>query len=286
MLIRRVAEKMRSIAERRYQHVRNPELIAKISADSLLFYYGNVHSQVGKDGVLAEIFRRLKIRTGVYVEFGAWDGIYLSNGRFLYEQGWKAVLIESNTFRCRNMGKTFQTNAVIINSMVGAPAHSVKGTRLLDLLATHGVNPEDVSFVSIDVDGPDLEIFEEIGFQPPVVILEGGLMYSPLYTERVPPHISWKVYHQQPLAVICDVARKNGYTPVCFYQDTYLVRSDLAGPFRARNAQELYIDGYNFLSSIYRDWLVAKREESRYIVSLETARFGHFSADPLGYRVT
>jgi hypothetical protein len=283
MFARRVAEKVASMVARRYQHIRDPEEIKRISESSLLGYYGNVHSQVGQDGILGEIFRRLNIKRGKYVEFGAWDGIYLSNGRFLYEQGWSAVLIEMSAFRCRNMQKTFPQNAVIINTVVGAPSSGLRGDRLVDILRKHNVNPEDVSLVSIDVDGPDLEIFNEMGFRPPVVVVEGGMMFSPLYEKRVAMPIAWRPYVQQPLAVMCKAAAGSEYTPVCFYQDVYLIRSDLAKSFPRLSVDQLYRDAYHFLSSLSRDWLVSQRALSRDIVNLETAHFGRFSADPLGY---
>jgi hypothetical protein len=46
---------------------------------SLSAYRKNIYSQSGEDGVLEEILRRLEIRTGSFVEFGAWDGKHYSN---------------------------------------------------------------------------------------------------------------------------------------------------------------------------------------------------------------
>ena len=43
-----------------YDSIRDPSDIKKINKDSFLFYYGNVYSQKGQDGILSEIFRRLK----------------------------------------------------------------------------------------------------------------------------------------------------------------------------------------------------------------------------------
>ena len=60
------------------EETRSPELIAQISKGSLLKYYGNIHSQIGQDGILQEIFRKLGLRKGFFCEFGAWDGVYLS----------------------------------------------------------------------------------------------------------------------------------------------------------------------------------------------------------------
>ena len=73
------------------------DLVHKVNKKSLLFYYGNNYSQAGQDGIINEILRRLNINDGVFVEFGGWDGIYLSNCRALYERGFKGVFIEADT---------------------------------------------------------------------------------------------------------------------------------------------------------------------------------------------
>ena len=54
----------------------------------------NVHSQNGEDGVIAEILDRLPELDRWCVEFGAWDGVHLSNTRHLIEsRDFGAVLI-------------------------------------------------------------------------------------------------------------------------------------------------------------------------------------------------
>lgn len=64
--------------------------------DSLLKYGKNIHSQAGQDGIIEKIFKTLGVKNGNFVEFGAVDGILLSNCRKLYEEGWSGVFIECN----------------------------------------------------------------------------------------------------------------------------------------------------------------------------------------------
>ena len=90
---------------RQSSELRNQGYLLKVPLDSLLFYYGNIHSQRGQDGILAEIFRRLGLTQGQFVEFGGWDGIYLSNSRFLFEKGWSGVFIECDAQKFNTLKK-------------------------------------------------------------------------------------------------------------------------------------------------------------------------------------
>ncbi len=70
-LIKKIKKKGISILTDKEAELRFPEDFGKVSSNSLLHYYGNVHSQRGQDGILAEIFRRMNISKGTFVEFGA-----------------------------------------------------------------------------------------------------------------------------------------------------------------------------------------------------------------------
>lgn len=265
-------------------NLRDRSLVAKIAPSSLLFYAGTLHSQWGQDGILAEIFRRLRIGAGTFVEFGAWDGIQLSNSRYLYEKGWKGVFIEADRKRFGDLTAAYagQADMTLIHARVGAPKHNVAGKPLATLLHEAGVDPADVSFVSIDVDGPDLEIFFELGFRPPVVLMEGGFNFTPYLTKRIPAELAWRNL-QQPLAYIVSQARRLGYTAVCFYQDTYFVRDDLVWPAGGSDALTLYADAWHFMPHGHRQILFTVRSGNGPIRSIETAALGRYCIDPLGY---
>lgn len=198
--------------------LRHPRNVGRVSANSLLFYYGDFHSQRGQDGILAKIFRRLGFRSGYFVEFGAWDGCYLSDTRSLYERGWGGVFNEGNERRYQKLQNTYKGAREIktICAFVGAPSFGFGTVTLAELLREHGVDPGSVSFLSIDVDGVDLEIFEDMDMTPPVVLIEGGFNFSPRVRIRVPLEIA-RYNMQQPLSVTVDVSKKSGYSPVCFF---------------------------------------------------------------------
>lgn len=265
----RIVEKFTT--KRARLNLRDPKLIAEVNDSSLLYYWGNIHSQRGQDGILAEIFRRLNIRNGLFIEFGAWDGIYLSNSRWLYEQGWRGVWIEGNKKKFDRLSEFYGNKTVNILGKVGAPSFGLDGQTVSELLTDHAVNGEDVTFLSIDVDGPDLDIFEDCGIRPPVVLIEGGANFNPEIKTRLPSQISWKF--QQPLQVIRDVAKATGYEVVCWCQDAYLVRTDLAGDFTKFSTLSLYRDGFFFMNEEWRESIRQTRNLPE-IVNIETQILG------------
>jgi hypothetical protein len=228
----------------------------RVQQRSLLHWYGNVYSQRGQDGILAEILRRLAISRGSFVEFGAWDGVYLANCRLIAELGWSGAFIEADGDRYGDLLKNCSTLSGVrcINDFVTT-------SNLVSLLEGVGIHRVDVA--SIDIDGADLDVaagnrLQDLGVA--VVILEGGSNFSPLLHDRVPSELAL----QQPLAVIVDEMGRQGFEAVCFFQDVYLVRKDLCGPFEEidRRAETLFQDATDFMGDQIRDYIAELRRRA------------------------
>ena len=64
---------------------------------NLLDYKKNISSQYGEDGIIEKIIQILNpLENKFFVEFGAWDGINLSNARLLFEKNWNGMFIEGD----------------------------------------------------------------------------------------------------------------------------------------------------------------------------------------------
>lgn len=134
----------------------------------------NKYSQFGEDGIIKEIFSRLE-SAGVTLnkwvcEFGAWDGLYLSNtARLIIEEDSRAVLIEGDADRVKELTVNFPSDRVVkICSFV---THSGKSS-LENLLSTTAI-PDDFDFLSIDIDGMDYYVLESLKkYRPKLICIE------------------------------------------------------------------------------------------------------------------
>ena len=172
----------------------------------LISFERNVTSQNGEDGILCEVFRRLGEKNRHCVEFGAWDGKYLSNTWSLWaEHGWKALLIEGCPEKFKVLQDGTHGNANV--SAVCRFVESQGGNSLEQIAREHGW-PNDTDLLSIDIDGDDLLLFSSLQtFFPRVVVIE--------YNPTIPPEILFQQPHGFKIGSsarsVMAVAAKKGY---------------------------------------------------------------------------
>jgi hypothetical protein len=191
--------------------------------DLLRRYAGNVTSQCGEDGMIAELVRRLKLRDGWAVEFGAWDGKRLSNTYSLWhDQDWKALLIEGNKMKHEEL----RLRVSEFNRVEALLAWvSDTGPFALDTLLSEAGVPPDFELLSVDIDGDDYYMWAGMRlFKPKIVIIE--------YNASFPPHISYvqaRGDHCGSSALsLCKLAEERGYGLVDLTPTNLIfVRNDL-----------------------------------------------------------
>jgi len=208
--------------------------------DNLLDHRRNKYSQAGQDGIIEHIFNVLGLKKGHFVEFGASDGIYLSNCRKLFEEGWVGVFIEADRKKFSELQKNynFENHITCINKRV-----KIHGPHSFDKIMADYAPKMPVTFLSIDVDGIDLEIFESIEkYLPIVACLEGGKGAHP-FDPRMPAYFIDNV--GQSIKVINEVAKKKGYEILCAFQDTFLIQEEYFSYFKVNeDLFQLYLNGY------------------------------------------
>ena len=115
------------------------------------------YSQFGEDLSLLDFFNKSKLNKGFFFEFGAWDGIFLSNCRLFYEQGWNGCFVESDEKKFADLKKNYhnETKVKLLNVFVNTTNNN------LDTIFKKN-NIKEVDLLSIDVDGRDLSIWKSI----------------------------------------------------------------------------------------------------------------------------
>lgn len=146
-------------------------------------YSGNVHSQNGEDLLVTEVWRRLTAdqrdgyryngegsALGHVVEAGGNDGLWLSNARYLIEQGWSALFIEANYDLYLKCKQNWVKNPLVRSQCSRVDPRNINA--FVD-------NSCDV--LSLDLDGPDYHVFQGLQARPKIVIVEIDSSYPPDY---------------------------------------------------------------------------------------------------------
>ena len=158
-----------------------PRSAAPVGSDRWLPFAKNVHSQGGEDGIIAEVLRIMGAANRWCVEFGAWDGLYLSNTcNLLRHHGWSGVMIEGDGEKARMIRENHPDAQRVhaINTFIGFE----RGVDTLDDALRQTPIPRDFDLASIDVDGVDWYVWESmIDYRPRLVVIE----FNPLSADTV-----------------------------------------------------------------------------------------------------
>jgi hypothetical protein len=190
----------------------------------LLDHRQDVYSQCGEDGIVGAILDRLPSVDRWCVEFGAWDGMHLSNTRHLIEaRGYAAVLIEGSRARAGDLARNYASNPRVhaMNAFVGFTAENNLDTLLSDLPI-----PEDFDFLSIDIDGNDWHVWKAIRrLRPKVVVIEfNPTIPTPVsFVQEADPSVSQGC----SLRACVELGKEKGYELVCVTEfNAFFVRAE------------------------------------------------------------
>jgi hypothetical protein len=185
----------------------------------LLDHAKNVYSQFGEDGVLEAALNRLPRTDRCCVEFGAWDGLHLSNtANLIRNEGYEGVFIEGDSEKVSELKKNYADFPKVrcFCQMVGWNRDDG-----LDGILSLTELPLDFDLLSIDIDGNDYHVWHAVNkYQPKLVIIE--------FNQTMPTEID---YHQPPepqtnvgssIKALVDLGRKKGYLLISILRNNLL----------------------------------------------------------------
>lgn len=220
------------------EHLQDPKFLES--------YGYKVYSQNDEDGILHEIFDRIGTETKKFVEFGVQDGLEC-NSHYLLHKGWTGLWLEGSELYYQQLRRNFAP--VISKGLLKTDCVFITRENIDLTLGKNGYSGK-VDLLSIDVDGNDYHIWEEISsVTPRVVCIE--------YNGRFPPDYAWVMpyfrehewggndYFGASLKALENLGRKKGYQLVgtnLTGVNAFFVRADLAqGKFpEPATAENLY----------------------------------------------
>lgn len=164
-----------------------------------------VYAQFGEEAIFDHIFKNIGTDHKYLVDFGAGTlNSGLSNSRYLIENGWNGLLMDGNPA---------EENELIKQEFITKD-------NILELLEKYDV-PKGFDLLSIDIDGNDYWVLEEIitsDFAPRVIINEfnGCLQEGVVQVMKYNPDHSWgeNDYYGASFEAFKQLCNKHGYTLV------------------------------------------------------------------------
>lgn len=206
------------------------ELRIKTDSRNLRNFEDKVFSQNGEDGIIREIFKRIGTTNKFFVEFGVENG-QECNGRYLLEScKWSGVWIDGSLDNVKQAKDKFNKYPIEVLDRF------ITKENILEIFSQAKV-PKDLDLLSIDIDGNDYWVWEELReYKARVVVIE--------YNSKYLPHEDWTMpynpkhiydgssYFGASLLSLKKLGEKLGYKLVSCDNmgvNAFFVREDLLG---------------------------------------------------------
>lgn len=190
-----------------------------------------VYSQGDEDGILEEIFKRLQIQAGTFVEIGVENGLEC-NSLYLLHKGWRGAWIEGNPRQEEPIRQKFKV--LFDQNRLQLRLQFVYPDNINELIRSCLGHEQSLDFLSIDIDGNDYYLLESLEILPKVLCVEynskwrGNISKVPVYTRDN----AWRGtdWMGASLLALTDLAHKKGYKLVgtnLTGANAFFVREDL-----------------------------------------------------------
>jgi glycosyltransferase involved in cell wall biosynthesis len=178
--------------------------------EALNAYEQRTHSQGGEDGILLELFARLRVVEPFFAELGAAAGAACNTALLAREYDWHGVIVEgaADSFAAIRASFGALPNVRLVNA---------RATRehVAELFATNGV-PRGLDLLSLGTDSNGYHLWDVLApYMPRIVVVE----FNPVY----PPPMRWAIaydpqhvrrqddYYGASLASLADLGNRLGY---------------------------------------------------------------------------
>jgi len=192
-------------------------------------------SQNNEDGIIEFIFDRIGLKKINFVEIGF--DFYQNNSLNFLGKVNKGLFIDGSEDKVIKL-KSIITLLYPFNN-IGVIKKFIDKENLNSIINDHFHNNEEIDFFSIDVDGNDYYLFENLEVRPKVICIEYNFWYGPHVKCSVPydKNFIWETgstYSGASLNSLCELAKRKGYCLIALEShcvNAFFIRSDLKNNF-------------------------------------------------------
>ena len=241
-------------------------------------YEFKVFSQWGEDGIIDYLISNLEIKNKTFIEFGV-ENYSEANTKFLLlNKNWSGFILDSSNENVKNI----QENEVYWKYSLHVKCEFITKENVNSVLRLSNFD-KNLGLLSIDIDGNDYWIWEEIkDFDPSIVVIEYNSRFGKEKSYVVPYEKNFQrlkkhysgIYYGSSLKALIKLANKKGYSFVCCNSagnNAFFVKRDLLNDKVKENNLENGFVINKFRESRTKDGNLAylsKIEEQKIIFSL------------------
>lgn len=165
----------------------------------------NTHSFAGEDAYVLD-----RIKSGTFVDLGAGDGSTWSNSLLLVENGWTGLCVDYDRNKFAHLSELHSGKPVVLRN------DKITVENVCSMLDEASI-PGHFEFLSVDIDGMDAWVIEEIlgRFSPEIIIAEFNHLVPPpiRFCMNYDPDFKWGVDHLFGASVqhLTDIIEDRGY---------------------------------------------------------------------------
>jgi hypothetical protein len=202
--------------------------------DNIQDYEFQIFSQFGDDGIIRYLINNIKNIENKFIEFGV-ENYEEANTKFLLESfNWEGLIIDSNNNYVSDIKKKnyyWRYNLNVANEFISKE-------NINSIINDNNFSGE-IGILSIDIDGNDYWIWEEINaVNPSIVIIEYNALFGDELSVTIPYNKNFSrnnnqkdnVYYGASLNALFKLGNKKNYSLICTNSNgnnAYFLRNDL-----------------------------------------------------------
>jgi len=192
-------------------------------------------SQNNEDGIIEFIFNKIGLKKINFVEIGF--DFYQNNSLNFLSKVRKGLFIDGSEDKVIKL-KSIIALLYPFNN-INVVKKFIDKDNLNLIIDDHFHNNEEIDFFSIDVDGNDYYLFENLKIRPKVICIEYNFWLGPDVKSSIPydKNFTWEtgsVYFGASLNLLCELAKRKGYYLIALEShcvNAFFIRSDLKNNF-------------------------------------------------------